>query len=79
MIGKLRDPQSSEDAKGKIEAVDEDSRRPAHRTGGNAEIGDEPERIGIERGDDPQDKLVQLRLREAIEKEVRNDEIIAAV
>ncbi len=44
MVGKVGGAKSGEEAKGEVEAADEERCGEPHETGGDAKVGDEPER-----------------------------------
>ena len=50
-----------------------------HGTRGDAELGDDPQRARLKLGSNARAKSVELRLREAVEEEVGDDEVVAAL
>lgn len=71
--------ESGEEAEGEVEEPNESVGGEAERAGWDAEVGEEPEGAGCEVGDETGGELIELRLGEAIEKEVGDDEVVEAV
>lgn len=78
VVGQAGGAQVGEDAEGQIEAADDEPRGKAHRAWRNLEIGDDPESSGCERGVDAGNERIELGLREAVEEEVCNYQVVGA-
>ena len=76
MVGQASGLQPGENAEAKIEAVDKQPRGDAERTLRNLEVGDDPYRARGKLGCNVLDQLVQLRLAEAVEKEMSDNEVV---
>ena len=77
--GKPAGLESGESSEGKVEAGDEEACRSAKRIVRCMKVRDEPERAGGKLRQDTLDKRIQLRLCEAVEEEVSDNEIICFV
>ncbi len=75
VVGKPRGAKTGEQTKGEIEAANHQRRREAHQASGNAEVGDEPKGFRLDVLRQPVNEYVELRLPEAVEEEVSDDEI----
>jgi hypothetical protein len=71
--------EACKDAEGEVEAADEELCREMHEAGRNAEVGDEPEGSGCDVFCDAVDEVVEFGLREAVEKEVSDDQVVGVV
>jgi hypothetical protein len=78
VVGEAGSAETGEKAEGEVEAADEELCGETHGTRGDAEVGDEPEGSGIERGSDAADESVELGLGEAVKEEVGDDEVVSA-
>ena len=76
MVGEVGGAETGEDAEGEVESADEELLRGGAWAGGDAEVGDEPEGSGSERGGDAGDEGVEFGLGEAVEEEVGDDEVV---
>jgi hypothetical protein len=68
--------EAGKDTKGKVESSDNNSGGEMHGAGRNAEVGDEPQRIGCKSWGDAGDESVEFVLGEAVQEEVSYDEIV---
>ena len=68
--------QTGKNAEGQVETANKHLCRKAHHAGRNAEVGDEPQCSRRESRSDTHNQSVQVRLSEAIQKEVRDDKIV---
>src|SRR5215467_13962974 len=78
VVGQADGAEAGQDAKGKIEAADQELCGETHRSGRDAEVGDEPEGAWRECWSDACDEGIEIGLVEAVEKEVGDDEIVRA-
>ena len=76
IVGQARCSEARQDAEDEIEGADDDLCRQAHSAGGDAEVGEKPKSVGGECGGDAGDQGFEIRLGEAVEEEVGDDEII---
>ena len=76
VIGEMGDAEAGEEAKGEVQKADEGAGGQAEEAGRDAEVGDEPAGFGGEVGEEAGGELVELRLGEAVEKEVGDDEVV---
>jgi hypothetical protein len=79
VVGELRGAESGEDAKGEIESADKDLRWKAHQTARDLEVGDQPEGSGRECWRDAVNEGIEIGLGEAVQEEVRDDEIVGRI
>ena len=79
MVGEAGGAEAGEDAEGQVEAADDGAGREAHWSGGDAEVGDEPESVGLEGWGEAMDEGFEVGLGEAVEKEVGDDEVVSLV
>ena len=71
--------EAGKQTEGAIEQADEASGEiSSEGVAGNGELGDHPLRAGAKMGTNSIEELVQLRSEKAVEKEVGNDQVIAA-
>jgi hypothetical protein len=67
--------EAGEEAEGEVEAADVESGEGLERSGGDAEVGEEPECSGGQGGGEPGCEGVEFELGEAVEEEVGDDEV----
>ena len=68
--------EPSEEAEGRIETPDDESCRDRKQTGGNREFGDDPAGSRTEQGANALSEGMDFGSREAVEKEVSDDEVV---
>ena len=78
VVGEMGGAEAGEETEGEVEAADEECCGETHGAGGDAEVGDEPEGSWAERGSDAGDEGFEFGLGEAVEEEVRHDEVVGA-
>ena len=74
----MRRAEAGEDPEREVERADEGSGGEAEEASGNAEVGDQPERVGGEVWAQVGDEVIELGLSEAVEEEVGDDEVVGA-
>jgi hypothetical protein len=78
VIGEVGGAEVGEDAEAEVEAANEEFGGEFCEVGGDLEVGEEPERVGLHVLCDAADEGVELGLSEAVEKEVGYNEIVVA-
>ena len=76
MVGELRGAEARQQTEGVIEDSDQNAGEGADPIGGDAEVGDEPQGSGFQVRGEVADEAVEFCLREAVEEEVGDDEVI---
>jgi hypothetical protein len=76
MVGEVRCSEAGEDPEGQVQSAYDELRGSTHGSGGNAEVGEEPDRAGSEGGRDSVDQGLEVGLGEAVEEEVGDDEVV---
>ena len=78
MVGELGGAEAREQTEGVVEDSDQNAGEWADRSGGDAEVGDEPKRSGSKGGTDMGNQGIEVCLSEAVKEEVGGDKIVAA-
>ena len=77
VVGERVGAESGDEAEGEVERGDQQPGRDGGKSGGNGEFGDEPKGVGSEAGTDGMGEREDLVGWEAVEEEVRNDEVVS--
>ena len=75
VVRKLRGVEACKKAEDQVEGTDVEASGKAHWAYGNAEVGDEPERVWAHVPGETRDQEVDFRLTETVEKEVSDHQI----
>lgn len=78
VVGQTGRAEAGDDAEAEVEGSDDNSGGEAHSSEWDAEVGDEPERSGVESWDDTGNEGFEIGLGEAVEEEVGHDEVVGA-